>query len=181
MGLFTKFFGTRSQREIKQIQPIVNKVLALENEYKYLSEDALKAKTAEFKNRLAVLEDLVLHIVSHSAPELIELLRPRFPNELQAARAARPGPCFVNKPVLVGRFCGRGTPDKRAVILTVKAPIIGIKIAASHATPPADISAAPAIDQFDSDIYRVMPILLQGLRFAALLAGQRYGIGTRSA
>ena len=46
MGLFTKIFGTRSQREIKQIQPIVNKVLALENEYKNLSEDALKAKTA---------------------------------------------------------------------------------------------------------------------------------------
>lgn len=101
---------------------------------------------AEFKNRLAVLEDLVLHIVSHSAPELVELLRPRFPNELQAARAARPGPCFVNKPVLVGRFCGRGAPDKRAVVLTIKVPIIGIKIAAYHATPSADISAAPVID-----------------------------------
>ena len=58
MGLFTKIFGTRSQREIKQIQPIVNKVLALENEYKNLSEDALKAKTAEFKNRLAGGETL---------------------------------------------------------------------------------------------------------------------------
>ena len=58
MGLFTKIFGTRSQREIKQIQPIVNKVLALENEYKNLSEDALKAKTAEFKDRLAGGETL---------------------------------------------------------------------------------------------------------------------------
>jgi len=58
MGLFTKIFGTRSQREIKQIQPTVNKVLALENEYKTLSEDALKAKTAEFKDRLAKGETL---------------------------------------------------------------------------------------------------------------------------
>ena len=62
MGLITKIFGTRSQREIKQIQPIVNKVLALENEYKNLSEEALKAKTAEFKTRLSqgqTLDDIL--------------------------------------------------------------------------------------------------------------------------
>ncbi len=58
MGLFTKIFGTRSQREIKQIQPIVNKILALEAEYSALSEDALKSKTAEFKARIAKGEDL---------------------------------------------------------------------------------------------------------------------------
>ncbi len=62
MGLFTKIFGTRSQREIKQIQPIVNKVLALEDEYTALSEDALKGKTQEFKDRIAqgeTLDDLL--------------------------------------------------------------------------------------------------------------------------
>ena len=32
MGLFTKLFGTRSQRELKKIQPIVDKILALEEE-----------------------------------------------------------------------------------------------------------------------------------------------------
>ena len=42
MGLITKLFGTRSQREIKQIQPLVNKILALEEEYKALSEEELK-------------------------------------------------------------------------------------------------------------------------------------------
>ena len=52
MGLITKLFGTRSQREIKQIQPLVNKILGLEEEYKALSEEALKGKTAEFKARL---------------------------------------------------------------------------------------------------------------------------------
>ena len=52
MGLFDKIFGTRSQREVKKLQPIVNKVLALENEYGALSEEALKGKTAEFKERL---------------------------------------------------------------------------------------------------------------------------------
>ena len=51
MGLFDKIFGTRSQREIKRIKPLQDKVLALESEYKNLSEEALKAKTAEFKKR----------------------------------------------------------------------------------------------------------------------------------
>ncbi len=62
MGLFTKLFGTRSQRELKKIQPTVDKILALENEYAALSEEALKAKTAQFKARLAdgeTLEDIL--------------------------------------------------------------------------------------------------------------------------
>ena len=62
MGLFTKMFGTRSEREIKKIAPLVDKILALEEEYKALSEEALKAKTAQFKERLAkgeTLDDLL--------------------------------------------------------------------------------------------------------------------------
>ena len=58
MGLFDKLFGTRSQREIKKIQPIVDKILALEETYKNLSEAQLKAKTPEFKERLANGETL---------------------------------------------------------------------------------------------------------------------------
>ncbi len=62
MGLITKIFGTRSQRELKKIQPTVDKILALEAQYAALSEDALKAKTGEFKQRLAqgeALDDLL--------------------------------------------------------------------------------------------------------------------------
>ena len=58
MGLFEKLFGTRSQRELKKIQPTVDKILALENEYKNLSEEQLRAKTAQFKARLAKGETL---------------------------------------------------------------------------------------------------------------------------
>ena len=58
MGLFDKLFGTRSQREIKKIQPTVDKILALENTYKNLSEEALRGKTAEFKARLSQGETL---------------------------------------------------------------------------------------------------------------------------
>ena len=58
MGLFEKLFGTRSQRELKKIQPTVDKIIALEDEYKNLSEEALRGKTQEFKNRLAAGETL---------------------------------------------------------------------------------------------------------------------------
>ena len=52
MGLFTKVFGTYSQRELKSIYPIVDKITALEDEYKALSDAQLQAKTPEFKTRL---------------------------------------------------------------------------------------------------------------------------------
>ncbi len=58
MGLITKIFGTRSQREIKKLKPTVDKILSMEAEYGALSEEALKAKTAQFKQRYAEGEDL---------------------------------------------------------------------------------------------------------------------------
>ena len=58
MGIFDKIFGTRSQREIKKLQPIVDKIIALEDSYRQLSEEALKGKTAEFKARYAKGESL---------------------------------------------------------------------------------------------------------------------------
>ncbi len=58
MGLITKLFGTRSDREIKKIQPIVDKILALEEEYSALSQEQLQAKTNLFKDRLAQGETL---------------------------------------------------------------------------------------------------------------------------
>ena len=58
MGLITKIFGTRSQREIKKLQPIVDRILSMEEEYGALSEEALKAKTQEFKERYQNGEDL---------------------------------------------------------------------------------------------------------------------------
>ncbi len=58
MGLFTKIFGTHSERELKKIMPIVDKIEALEDEYRKLSDEQLKGKTAEFKARLAKGETL---------------------------------------------------------------------------------------------------------------------------
>ena len=58
MGLFTKVFGTYSQRELKSIYPIVDKITALEDEYKQLTDAELQAKTPEFKEHLANGETL---------------------------------------------------------------------------------------------------------------------------
>ena len=58
MGLFTKVFGTYSQRELKSIYPIVDKITALEGEYRQLTDAELQAKTPEFKERLANGETL---------------------------------------------------------------------------------------------------------------------------
>ena len=58
MGLLNVLFGNYSQKEIKRIMPLQQKVLALEEEYKALTDDQLRHKTAEFKERLSVGETL---------------------------------------------------------------------------------------------------------------------------
>ena len=58
MSLFTKIFGTSSQRELKSIYPIVDKIEALEETYKGLTDAQLQAKTPELKARLANGETL---------------------------------------------------------------------------------------------------------------------------
>ena len=62
MGLITKIFGSRSQREIKKLQPMLDRILALEEPYKALSDGELRAKTPELKARLEggeTLDDLL--------------------------------------------------------------------------------------------------------------------------
>ena len=58
MGLFTKLFGTRSEREVKKLEPQVEAVMALEEPYKKLTDQQLRAKTQEFKDRYASGETL---------------------------------------------------------------------------------------------------------------------------
>ena len=58
MGIFTKIFGSYSDRELKRITPIADKIEALSGEYAALSDGELKAKTAQFKERLSQGETL---------------------------------------------------------------------------------------------------------------------------
>ena len=58
MSLLKKIFGDYSSKEVKRVMPIQKKVLAYEEEYSRLSDEQLKAKTDEFKKRLADGETL---------------------------------------------------------------------------------------------------------------------------
>ena len=58
MSIFEKVFGTHSEKEIKRITPLVDKIEALDASMQALSDDELKAKTGEFKKRLADGESL---------------------------------------------------------------------------------------------------------------------------
>ena len=62
MSFLDKLFGTFSDKELKRIQPLANKVLALEPQMQKLTDEELRAKTDEFKERLAkgeTLDDLL--------------------------------------------------------------------------------------------------------------------------
>jgi len=62
MGIFQKIFGSRNQRELKKLQPIVDRINNLEPTLKAKSNDELKAMTPEFKRRLdkgATLDEIL--------------------------------------------------------------------------------------------------------------------------
>lgn len=62
MGFLDKVFGTHSQREVKRIEPIVDKIEAMRDEMAALSDEALRDKTRQFKERLAegaTLDDIL--------------------------------------------------------------------------------------------------------------------------
>jgi preprotein translocase subunit SecA len=61
-GIITKVFGTRSEREIKAIEPYIKKIESLEDEYRNLTDEQLREKTTQFKQRLAdgqTLDDIL--------------------------------------------------------------------------------------------------------------------------
>ena len=62
MGIIEKIFGTHSQNELKRIYPIVDRIEAMESEMKALSDEELRGKTREFKERLGegeTLDDII--------------------------------------------------------------------------------------------------------------------------
>ena len=58
MGFLSKIVGTHSEREVKRVIPIVNKIESMEPEMEKLSDEELRGKTDEFKKRLAEGETL---------------------------------------------------------------------------------------------------------------------------
>ena len=63
MSIFTKIFGTHSEREVKRLWPTVEKILALDTEMQKLSDEELRDRTRQFKKRLEegeTLDDLLV-------------------------------------------------------------------------------------------------------------------------
>ncbi len=58
MSFFDKLFGSHSERELKRMNPLVDRVMALEPAYRQLTDEQLRAKTPEFRERLAAGETL---------------------------------------------------------------------------------------------------------------------------
>ena len=56
-ALLKKIFGTSNDRYVKSLDPIVKKINALEQEFEKLSDEQLRAKTAEFKNKIQTASD----------------------------------------------------------------------------------------------------------------------------
>ena len=57
-NILTKLFGNYSKRELKRVQPLVDKVLGLEGAYKAMADEELKAQTVVLKGRLEKGETL---------------------------------------------------------------------------------------------------------------------------
>ena len=79
MSFFEKLFGSFSDKELKRINPLKDKVLALEPEMAKLTDEELQAKTTEFKERLAkgeTLDDLL-------------------PEAFAVCRACRKAACYI--------------------------------------------------------------------------------------
>ena len=65
MSIFDKIFGTYSDRELKRIRPIADKVMALEDDMAKLSDAELKAKTPEFRKDLKTAKHLMIFFLRH--------------------------------------------------------------------------------------------------------------------
>ena len=52
-AIFKAIFGTKSQRDVKKMLPVVARINAIEEDLQKLSDEELKAKTGEFRDRLA--------------------------------------------------------------------------------------------------------------------------------
>ena len=77
MGIFSKIMGTHSERELKRVYPIVDKIEAMGPAMEKLSDEELRAKTDEFKKRLSegeTLDDLLVEayaVVREAAPRVL--------------------------------------------------------------------------------------------------------------
>ena len=79
MSIVEKIFGTHSEKELKRIYPLVNKIEALDSDMQALSDEELQGKTAEFKERLKngeTLDDVLVEafaVVREAASRVLKM------------------------------------------------------------------------------------------------------------
>ena len=67
MGIIQKIFGTRSEREVKKLMPLVTRIESMEDEMKALTDEQLREKTDEFRKRYQGGEDLACSACGRTA------------------------------------------------------------------------------------------------------------------
>ena len=83
-GIFEKIFGTYSSRELKKISDLVNRILSLDSYMQNLTDEQLKEKTIEFKNRLnkgETLDDILpeaFAVVREASHRVLEMKHFRY-------------------------------------------------------------------------------------------------------
>ena len=160
MGFLEKIFGNYSEKEIKKIKPIVTKIEALGPQYESLSDEELRAKTQEFKDRLAngeTLDDILPEayaVVREASSRAHVLNMKHFPVQLM-------GGIIMHQ----GRIAEMKTGEGKTLVATLPAYLNALEGKGVHVVTVNDYLAQRDADQMGQD-YRFL-----GLTVGCILNG----------
>ena len=160
MGFLEKIFGNYSEKEIKKIKPIVTKIEALGPQYESLSDEELRAKTQEFKDRLAngeTLDDILPEayaVVREASSRAHVLNMKHFPVQLM-------GGIIMHQ----GRIAEMKTGEGKTLVATLPAYLNALEGKGVHVVTVNDYLAQRDADQM-GQVYRFL-----GLTVGCILNG----------
>ena len=160
MGFLEKIFGNYSEKEIKKIKPIVTKIEALGPQYESLSDEELRGKTQEFKDRLAngeTLDDILPEayaVVREASSRAHVLNMKHFPVQLM-------GGIIMHQ----GRIAEMKTGEGKTLVATLPAYLNALEGKGVHVVTVNDYLAQRDADQM-GQVYRFL-----GLTVGCILNG----------
>ncbi|MBQ2924039.1 MAG: preprotein translocase subunit SecA, partial [Anaerotignum sp.] len=160
MGFLEKIFGNYSEKEIKKIKPIVAKIEALGPQYETLSDEELRGKTQEFKDRLAngeTLDDILPEayaVVREASSRAHVLNMKHFPVQLM-------GGIIMHQ----GRIAEMKTGEGKTLVATLPAYLNALEGKGVHVVTVNDYLAQRDADQM-GQVYRFL-----GLTVGCILNG----------
>ncbi len=140
MSIFDRIFGSYSEKELARIEPLKQKVLALDEDYKGLSDVMLKAKTTEFRERLAngeTLDDIL--------PEALATVREAADRVL----GKKPFPVQIIGAIVLhqGRIAEMRTGEGKTLVACVAAYLNGLSGKGVHVVTVNDYLAKTQSDE----------------------------------